>query len=55
MQWPQIRFLKLFLLIYGLPKQRKIPALDAYYQTIFLLHLHPFWMVLLPARSDADL
>ena len=45
----------LVLLIWGLPKKRKIPALDAGFHPISLLHLHPTWNNLLPARGDGDL
>ena len=38
----------------GLPKERKIPALDAGYHPISLLHLHPPWIVLSPAGGDED-
>ena len=44
------------LLLWCLPKQRKIPAFAAgYHPVFFLLQLNPAWNVLLPAKRDRDL
>ena len=37
-----------------LPKKRKMSALNAGYHPVSLLHLHPVWNVLLPAKRDGD-